>query len=103
MGARKRVAAAEQRIELAGLVERVEIVEAAHMGRADENLRHRHASVRARHHVASPFRIAADVDLGELDSLVRQQPYGGVAIRAVAGRVNLDRDHDKSWTLQHYL
>ena len=35
------------------------------MGRADEDLRHGHASVRACHHVASPVRIAAHVDLGE--------------------------------------
>ena len=88
--ASERVAAAEQRIELAGPLERVEIVAAADMGRADENLRHGHASLRARHHVASPFRIAAHVDLGELDPFARQQPLGGVAIGAIAGGVNLD-------------
>src|SRR6266436_6268174 len=69
------------------------------MGRADENLRHGHASIRARHHVASPFLIAAHVDLGELDALARQQPLGGVAIGAVAGGVNLDLDHDESYSL----
>src|SRR6516164_3163952 len=69
------------------------------MGRADENLRHGHASIRARHHVAPPFLIAAHVDLGELDALARQQPLGGLAIRAVAGGVNLDLNHDESLSL----
>src|SRR5262249_56053174 len=43
--------------------------------------------------------IAADVDLGEVDALGRQQPLGGMAIGAVAGRVNRDFDHDESLSL----
>src|SRR5262245_22486089 len=70
------------------------------MGRADENLRHSHASIRARHHLASAFLIAAHVDLPELDALARQQPLGGVAIGAVAGGVNLDFSHDESRVLR---
>src|SRR5262249_31787859 len=70
------------------------------MGRADENLRYGHASIRARHHLASAFLIAAHVDLPELDTLARQQPLGGVAIGAVAGGVNLDLNHDESRVLR---
>ena len=48
----------EQRIELAGALERIEIVAAADMGRADENLRHRGAAVGAFDHLrcATPGR-----------------------------------------------
>src|SRR5262245_42621350 len=70
------------------------------MGRADENLRHGHASIRAHHHLASAFLIAAHVNLPELDALARQQPFGGVAIGAVAGGVNLDFSHDESRVLR---
>src|SRR5262249_56196059 len=90
----------DQRTKFPSLVRREDIIIPAHMGRADENLRHGHASIRARHHLASAFLIAAHVDLPELDALVRQQPLGGVAIGAVAGGVNLDFSHDESRVLR---
>src|SRR2546428_8481954 len=58
---------AEQSIEAAALIERVEVVKASHMDRPDENLRHGHASFCARHHLASFLRVPAHVDLGELE------------------------------------
>ena len=48
------------------VVEAAEIVKASHMERSDENLRHSHASFCACHHLASPLRIPAHVDLSEL-------------------------------------
>src|ERR1700751_6073514 len=84
--------AAEQRIELARPIERGEDIIAAHMGRTNKNLPQGQASISPRPPLASRFRVAAHVDLGEVDALARQQPLGRVAMRAVAGGVNLDHD-----------
>ena len=54
--------AGEQRIELAGALERMQVVAAADMHGADENLRHRHAAIRPLDHLVAPLPIAADVD-----------------------------------------
>ena len=94
--ARGRIAPAQQRIKLARPLQGGKLIIAAHMGRTDENLGHGHASIRARHHLASALRIAAHVDLRELDALACQQPLGGMAIGAIAGRVNCDFGHDES-------
>src|SRR5437016_7193757 len=73
--ARRRIAPAQQRIKLARPLQGGKIIIAAHMGRTDENLRHGHASIRARHHLASALRIAAHVDLRELDALARSEEH----------------------------
>src|ERR1700738_4777509 len=98
---RGRCLGCNQRIEPAGAVELVKLVIAAHMERADENLRHGHASICARYHLASAHGIPAHVDLGERDPLLRQEPLGSMAIRAIAGGINLDLAHaaTKNFTL----
>ena len=59
----------EHRVELAGAVERVDVVEAADRLVADEDLRHRPAAHRALHHLRPPRRLGRDVDLVEGDAL----------------------------------
>src|SRR5436305_7064299 len=83
----------QQRIEPPSAVEGVEVVKAADMGRADEDLRHGHASVGALDHLAPSFRIAGHVDLGENHCLAVQKRFGRMAIRAIASGVNLDMGH----------
>src|SRR5262245_62621033 len=63
------------------------------MDLADEDLWHRHASLRAFDHAAASLRVAGHVDFGERDALAGQQNLGGYAIGAVAGGVNLDLAH----------
>src|SRR5215467_257623 len=83
----------KQRVELAGAVERVQLVGAAHMRCADEDLRHGHASIGALDHSAATPWVAADVDLHECDSLAGEQRLGGLAIAAIAGGIDFDLCH----------
>src|SRR5262249_17938369 len=82
----------KQQTNLARTIEGEEIIIAAYMGRADEDLRHGRPPIRPSYHVAAPFRIAAHVDLIERDALARQQSLRGVAVGTVAGGINLDHD-----------
>src|SRR5690242_16986671 len=70
--ARRRSLPAQQRIETAGNVELVNIIEATHVTLADENLRHR-AATAATDHLRAPLRQLLDVDLFDTGSLARQQ------------------------------
>src|SRR5215813_5855791 len=63
------------------------------MGGADENLRHGGATIGALDHLAAPLRIAAHVDLRELDPPVGEKRLGGVAKAAKAGGINFDLCH----------
>src|SRR5258708_22633607 len=80
----------QQRIKPAGPVEIVEIVEAADMGRANEDLRHGHASVGALNHPAPSLPIAGHVDFGEGHALPAHKRLGRPAIAARAGGVDFD-------------
>src|SRR5690606_18812167 len=75
--------------KLSSTVQRSEIVVAAHMRGADENLRHRTPAA-ALHHFLTHFRLRADVDFREYRLLVAQQGLGGRTVRA--GRRGVDRD-----------
>src|SRR6185312_11214669 len=46
----------QQRIELAGTIQRVQLIAAADVGFPDEDLRHRVAAARAPHHLVAPLR-----------------------------------------------
>src|SRR5262245_23215862 len=74
-------------------MQRVPIVAATNMGRADENLWHGGAPVGALDHLAALLRIAAHVDLQELDPLAGQECLGGMAIAAKAGGIDFDLCH----------
>src|SRR6516225_2412004 len=79
----------EQRIELARLVERVEIVAAADMGRADENLRESAAAACALDHLIADVP-AVHVDLVEAYTFLREQVLGVGAIGAVLDGIDVD-------------
>ena len=53
---------ASSAIELAGALQRMQLVAAADMHRADEDLRHGHAPVGALDHFVAPLAIASTVD-----------------------------------------
>src|SRR5258707_1328993 len=80
----------EQRIELAGFIEGVEIVAAADMGGADEDLRHRAASLGALDHGVAQLAIAADVEFGERYALFVEQFFRPLAVGAIRRGVDFD-------------
>jgi len=63
---------------------------------ANEDLRRRHASVRALDHFVASLPVAADIDLAVGRAFALQQSLGGVAIRAITGRIDLDGRHSIS-------
>jgi hypothetical protein len=73
---------AEQRVELAGAVERGQVVEAADVPIADPDLRHR-ATAAALDHLVAPLGVRHDVDLGPGLSLRCEQALRAVAVGAV--------------------
>src|SRR5579863_5936748 len=83
----------KQWIELAGLVEGVEIVAAADMDRADENLRISAASISARDHLFAFFPVSADVDLMKAYTFTGEQFLRVEAIGAVANGIDVDCGH----------
>src|SRR5579863_3578914 len=84
----------EQRIELAGLFERVKLVAAANVHRADKDLRKRGAAVRALHHLLAHLRIAAGVNLTEVYALARKKFFRPVTILARLQGIDFDRSHN---------
>src|SRR5437763_16229061 len=78
----------EQRVELAGTIERVELVAAADVSRSDENLRGRHPSVRAADHFGAALRLPRHVDFLKGHSLAAQQILRPRTIRAIRSRIN---------------
>src|SRR5262245_7955407 len=85
----------EQRIELAGFLERVKLVAAAHVRSSDKYLRGRGMPVRPLDHFGPPLTIAGHIDLGESDALAVQKFLGPIAIGAIRARVNDDVRHDE--------
>src|SRR5437868_5527556 len=71
----------------------MQVVRAAHMNRADEDLRHGIAAVGALDHRAALLGVAGHIDLVECDPLARQQGLGCDAIGAVAGSVDVNLRH----------
>src|SRR5438067_6133480 len=68
----------------------MQLIAATDMDRSDENLRHSHTSVCALNHLLAAFRVATDVDLAVVHTFPLQQSLCGGAIRAKAGRIDLD-------------
>jgi len=62
-------------IETAGLVKLVKLAAAAHMGRADEDLRDGGAAIGTRNHLGTPLRLTCHVDFGECDPLAPEQSF----------------------------
>src|ERR1700688_1140362 len=93
----------DERIELARLVERIEIVAAADMGRADEDLRIGAAAACAFDHLFAYVPVPADVDLVEAYTFSREQFLRVLAIGAVADGINIDRGHDGAQMLFDWL
>src|SRR4051794_33712566 len=83
----------KQRIELAGALQRMQVVAAADVRFTDENLRHGPAAVRASHHFGAARAFHAHVDLEELDALALQQRFGGAAIAAPGRGIDFHRGH----------
>src|SRR5580704_304207 len=86
----------EQWIELSGFVERIEIIAAAHMGFADENLRKGAAAVCALDHLLPYVPIPAGIDLMKDHSLPGEQFFRLLAIGTVSDSINFDCGHDVS-------
>src|SRR6202030_61750 len=84
----------EQRVELAGFVQRIKIVAAADMGRADEDLRIGAPPACALDHLFAYVPVSAGIDLVEAYTLLRQQVLRILAVRAVANGIDVDRGHD---------
>ena len=88
-----RAVAREQGDQAAPAVERDQVVAAADMGLADEDLRHR-APAREVHHGGARLRVAVDADLLDLlDALGLEDLLGANAVRANGGGVHLDVLH----------
>src|SRR5664280_2249093 len=82
--------AREHGIELARSVEGVQLVAAADMGFADENLRKGRARAGAIPHLLTKRRIGGDVEFSERRLLARQKRLGGAAIAAARTGIDLD-------------
>jgi hypothetical protein len=94
-----RGADAEDRVELALLIERDQVREATVGLITDEDLRHC-ASTRYLDQPAPLVRVIADVDLGKRHALVLQEPLGHAAIAAIVRGVDSYFLHDASRLLQ---
>src|SRR5690606_3668234 len=83
----------QQRCQLAATIERVEIVAAAHMDIADEDLRHRRAPG-ALDHLAATLRLLVEIDdPGAGDAARGEQRLGALAERAPGRAVDDDGLH----------
>src|SRR5688500_17113982 len=81
--------AREQRDQRTAPIERDQVVAAADMGLADEDLRHRVAAGQA-NHVGALRRVDVEADfLHRLDAALLQKRLGALAIRAPVGAVDL--------------
>src|SRR4029077_17256740 len=83
--------------------ERIKIVAAADMGRADENLRIGAPPAWRRDDVLPEVQRSTGVDLVEAYTLSRQQVLRILAIRAVTNGIDIDRGHDDAKGLVDWL
>src|ERR1700676_202352 len=75
----------QQYLELAGALERAELVRTADVARAEEDLGNGTPAA-ALDHLGAPRRLGLDVDLGPGDAPALEQRTRAVAIRAPPGR-----------------
>src|SRR5262245_48223928 len=66
------------------------------MGRADEDLRHSGASIGTLDHLSAPLRIAAHVDLHELDPLAGEERLGGMAKATITSGIDFNLCHRRA-------
>src|SRR6478609_2965581 len=83
----------QQRIEASGAVERHQLVAAADMPAADENLRHRGASARAADRLLALGGAMRRVDLAERHVLAAEQVHGARAVGTPWLSVDFDLGH----------
>src|SRR5262245_1278826 len=93
----------QQRVELAGSLQRVELVGATDVRVADPDLRHRGAPASPLDEGFASFPITADVDLLESRPLLGQQALGPMAIGAEGRGVDRDFRHARRGPLWHSL
>src|SRR5260221_12979905 len=75
-------------------IQGIEIITTANMLAIDENLRHRGPPTSPLTHEGAQFAVSHDVDFSVIDTLVIQQPFGAMTIRAKHRRVDLNLSHD---------
>src|SRR6185369_3860548 len=94
--------AGEKRLEAAAAVERDQLVAAADVDVADEDLGHRPA-VRHANHVLALVGLEVDADLIDLlDAALLQKRLGAQAIRARRGAVHLDGQHQAVFSVGRF-
>ena len=82
--------AGEKGVEFARVFEGVEVITATDVGRADEDLRHRLAAVRALDHFVAALRLAADIDTFVLHAFGIEQAVRALAVGS--GRFEIHGD-----------
>src|SRR5690349_11049336 len=87
------VSCREQGIQLAAGIECMQVVRAADMAVADEDLRYGAAAAGPLTHGAAQLRLAVDIDLLKSRALLLQERLGGGAVGAPAGGVERDLRH----------
>src|SRR5690348_6658795 len=83
----------QQRVELAGALQRIKIVATSDMPLADEDLWHRVAAAGLFFHLKSGFSVHEDIDLLERRTLLLQERLGAHAIGTDRRRVDGDFRH----------
>src|SRR5690606_11451474 len=94
-GCKARSLAGQQGVELTAVVEGFQIVVAADVRVPDEDLRHG-ASAAALDHLGTALGLRDDVDLGERDALLGEQPLRRVAVAAERRRIDDNIDHARA-------
>jgi len=84
---------AQERFQLATLVDLGQLGEAADVAPGDEDLRHRRATARALHHLGEAVLVLRHVDVLEFNSLVAQERLGLLGIGAVRLRIERHESH----------
>jgi hypothetical protein len=97
---RAHLASGQQRVKRPGVVERVNVITAADMLAADENLGNSPAAIGAACHRLAQAGVVANVDFLESHALLGQEPLGGDAIGTSLGRIDLNRFHERNpWAI----
>src|SRR5690349_6852490 len=91
-------------LQLAAALGRSKLVEAAHVGAIDEDLRHGARARRAVQHLGARRGIDVDPPLAPFESLGLQKVLGGHAVTADRGGIDFDIGHDaQRYRQSHYF
>src|SRR5438034_11393056 len=88
----------DQIVEVTGALEGDQVIAAADMMLADEDLRNRGAAISALDHLLANLAAIIDRDLAILHALLLEQRLSAPAVRAEGLGINLDRRHRCSST-----